>query len=272
MPSPYFTLQVSRHAEPEVIAAAYRTLARKYHPDKNSSYGSTKRMQEINSAYAILKDPLKRRDYDRAHPIHASYYQPQSGESIDWSSPRDPDDSADWARSYSRRRTHPVHVSRPGFLRRNWGCLLYILLGLFAFYQTLVTVAGKPLPLPLKTSTPTAGLPAGCIRWTDAGQFDGQEKCVIGRIVKVDYKVDDLTGSGMWTAHFSLDPENDFSLISVGTDLSDWDGQCVIASGTLMDREDVREYLTNPQPTMVDSDPLDERGLLITYARTELCG
>ncbi len=70
MPDPYSTLQVDRRAEAEVIAAAYRSLARKYHPDKNASETSTKRMQELNAAYEILGDPAKRRAYDRvnAHP------------------------------------------------------------------------------------------------------------------------------------------------------------------------------------------------------------
>src|SRR4030042_2860649 len=50
MPDYYSTLQVDRRAEPEVIAAASRSLARKYHPDKNDSAASTKRMQELNAA------------------------------------------------------------------------------------------------------------------------------------------------------------------------------------------------------------------------------
>jgi len=61
----YEILQVSPNAEPEVIAAAYRRLARKYHPDVNKSPQAAKRMKQINVAYEILRDPAKRAAYDR---------------------------------------------------------------------------------------------------------------------------------------------------------------------------------------------------------------
>jgi len=62
----YRVLQVDPDAEPEVIAAAYRKLAAKYHPDVNSSPEANTRMQEINVAYGVLGDPSARAEYDRA--------------------------------------------------------------------------------------------------------------------------------------------------------------------------------------------------------------
>jgi curved DNA-binding protein CbpA len=61
----YKILQVDPTADPEVIAAAYKRLSLKYHPDANPDPQSNWRMQEINEAYQVLKDPLKRRDYDQ---------------------------------------------------------------------------------------------------------------------------------------------------------------------------------------------------------------
>lgn len=62
----YRTLQVTRDAEPEVIERAYRALARKYHPDATGGdSGDVARMQAINSAYEVLRDPLRRTAYDR---------------------------------------------------------------------------------------------------------------------------------------------------------------------------------------------------------------
>jgi curved DNA-binding protein CbpA len=62
----YETLQVHSMAEPEIIEAAYRRLARKYHPDVNRAANAVERMQAINAAYATLSDPVKRAAYDRS--------------------------------------------------------------------------------------------------------------------------------------------------------------------------------------------------------------
>jgi len=59
----YEVLQVSPRAEPEVIRAAYRTLARKYHPDFG---GDARQMVKLNEAWDVLGDPLRRAGYDAA--------------------------------------------------------------------------------------------------------------------------------------------------------------------------------------------------------------
>jgi curved DNA-binding protein CbpA len=61
MNDPYEILQVHRKAEPEVIRAAYRALARKYHPDFG---GEPARMVAISEAFAILGDVERRTAYD----------------------------------------------------------------------------------------------------------------------------------------------------------------------------------------------------------------
>lgn len=60
----YRILQVDPAAEPEVIEAAYRRLAHKYHPDVSADPGADERMREINAAYAILSDTGQREEYD----------------------------------------------------------------------------------------------------------------------------------------------------------------------------------------------------------------
>jgi len=59
----YLILQVQPSAEPEVIQAAYRRLALKYHPDVEDS--NLVQMQELNEAYEVLSKPDKRAAYDR---------------------------------------------------------------------------------------------------------------------------------------------------------------------------------------------------------------
>jgi curved DNA-binding protein CbpA len=62
----YAILHVLPSAEIDVIKAAYKALARKYHPDTfdgDKAYAS-KRMQEINDAFGVIGDPDKRKKYD----------------------------------------------------------------------------------------------------------------------------------------------------------------------------------------------------------------
>jgi curved DNA-binding protein CbpA len=62
----YDILRVTPQAEPEVIESAYRRLARMYHPDVSDSPDCTRVMQEINEAYEVLCDPLRRERYDES--------------------------------------------------------------------------------------------------------------------------------------------------------------------------------------------------------------
>jgi hypothetical protein len=64
-PDLYEILQVSPQAEPDVIEAAYRRLARKYHPDVSPEPATLQRMSELNHAHDILIDPEKRAVYDQ---------------------------------------------------------------------------------------------------------------------------------------------------------------------------------------------------------------
>ncbi len=61
----YKILQIDPEAEPEIVEAAYKRLARKYHPDVNPASDAKERMQAINLAYETLGDPRRRAEYDR---------------------------------------------------------------------------------------------------------------------------------------------------------------------------------------------------------------
>jgi len=61
---PYKTLQVDPEAEDEVIQAAYRRLARKYHPDLAASPEAAARMSAINAAWELIGDPEARRAFE----------------------------------------------------------------------------------------------------------------------------------------------------------------------------------------------------------------
>ena len=63
----YSVLGVSEGASREEIKRAFRKLAMKYHPDKNlgNEQWAGEKFKEINEAYAVLGDEMKRQEYDR---------------------------------------------------------------------------------------------------------------------------------------------------------------------------------------------------------------
>ena len=78
----YETLGVGVDASPEVIQRVYRQLAKAYHPDTNpdNPVGAEK-LKKLSEAYETLKDPAKRRRYDRALGLGApGASRPQSPE------------------------------------------------------------------------------------------------------------------------------------------------------------------------------------------------
>nr|CAA96305.1 DnaJ homologue [Pisum sativum] len=61
----YATLGVPKSATVKDIKAAYRRLARQYHPDVNKEPGATDKFKEISNAYEVLSDDKKRALYDQ---------------------------------------------------------------------------------------------------------------------------------------------------------------------------------------------------------------
>jgi molecular chaperone DnaJ len=77
---PYSVLGVDRKASADDIKKAYRKLARQYHPDRNPDDPSAEeRFKEIQSAYDILGDPDKRKQYDRGGIFFGSGGRPGAG-------------------------------------------------------------------------------------------------------------------------------------------------------------------------------------------------
>jgi DnaJ-class molecular chaperone len=63
---PYHVLQVAPGAEQEVVNAAFRALALKYHPDRDQTQYASRRMTQLNEAYALVRDEAARARWDRA--------------------------------------------------------------------------------------------------------------------------------------------------------------------------------------------------------------
>jgi curved DNA-binding protein len=62
----YEDLQISPNADQETIERVYRLLAKRYHPDNNSS-GSVEKFNIITNAYRVLSQPEKRAAYDATY-------------------------------------------------------------------------------------------------------------------------------------------------------------------------------------------------------------
>lgn len=73
----YILLGIHKTANPNEIKAAYRRLAKKYHPDKTSGNKLAEDyFKEIQQAYSVLSNSAKRKNYDLSHSVGSAYYQP----------------------------------------------------------------------------------------------------------------------------------------------------------------------------------------------------
>jgi molecular chaperone DnaJ len=82
----YDILGVSRSANDKELKAAYRKLARKYHPDVNpGDKTAEEKFKEVSGAFAVLSDPDKRAKYDRlGHDAFEPGFDPFQGTTIDF--------------------------------------------------------------------------------------------------------------------------------------------------------------------------------------------
>ncbi len=66
----YKVLGVKKDASADEIKKAYRTLARKHHPDKNPDNASAEaKFKEVSEAYDVLSDAKTRKEYDEARTL-----------------------------------------------------------------------------------------------------------------------------------------------------------------------------------------------------------
>ncbi len=77
----YESLGVSKTASQDEIKKAYRKLVREVHPDKNP--GNEERFKEVQSAYDVLSDPEKRKQYDAVGSTNGNF-NPAGGTTFDF--------------------------------------------------------------------------------------------------------------------------------------------------------------------------------------------
>jgi DnaJ-class molecular chaperone len=92
----YELLGLDRNACPREITAAFRRLAKRWHPDVNSEHSkdATEQMQYIAAAYEVLRDPDRRAAYDRSLHLDTERPPPTAGD--DESSEGGPTSAGGW--------------------------------------------------------------------------------------------------------------------------------------------------------------------------------
>lgn len=93
----YEVLGVSKSATDEEIKKAYRSLAKKYHPDlnKDNPEEAAAKFKEVSEAYEVLKDPEKKAKYDRFG--HAAFDQTAGATAEEHTPAASPDSTWIWA-------------------------------------------------------------------------------------------------------------------------------------------------------------------------------
>lgn len=162
----YDNLQVARTASPEVIKAAYRSLSAKYHPDRNPGDQRCARiMAIINEAYAVLSDPVRRRQHDAwidafTDPPEPDFYQACGGaRSNDQQGDRPGSDTSEtkmsqWAtRSGQRSRSEPLELN----LAARAGVVVVLLgiIGLLIYFMQPGQMNGRSNYNPNPTAEPS---------------------------------------------------------------------------------------------------------------------
>jgi DnaJ domain len=93
----YDNLKVAKNAPFEVIRAAYRVLAQRYHPDLNRSPDAARVMKLLNEAYAVLSDQQRRAAHDawiEEHLIKEALDEAMAGNGHEHGAPETPSHQA----------------------------------------------------------------------------------------------------------------------------------------------------------------------------------
>lgn len=209
LPDYYEILMVSPRATTEVLDAAYRKLAQRYHPDATSAGSSDdggEHMRLLNEAHDVLGDPMRRSKYDLVRGLQVPDRPAQNTWAPDSNPSPSPKATPEWDwTSYPRagagpsdRAGSPTAAQRGGSrlgrktLLTAVACL--VLLGACGF-NALLGGSGTPGRAPAETATPVD--PAAYFRnqvgpWTNSGELP---PVTLTSLPKPDYVSADLAGA-----------------------------------------------------------------------------
>lgn len=122
----YDNLHISKQASPEVVRAAYKVLAQKWHPDKNPNQQekSERYFKIIRVAYEILSDPKSRAEYDAFLQASDETIKPA------WKS-----DKKSNTNQNTEKKPNENHSSRPSRLKAKvWSISKQIFIAILLFF------------------------------------------------------------------------------------------------------------------------------------------
>jgi curved DNA-binding protein CbpA len=116
---PYAVLGLERGATAVQVARAHRRLAKRHHPDLHpqETIDADERMRRINEAWQILSNPIRRADYDRAHPqagTAGSKHWAASRHAVRPAPPTSTRTWASWRATAAETRAAPRTIRQPG--------------------------------------------------------------------------------------------------------------------------------------------------------------
>lgn len=115
---PYAVLGVPRDASALQVARAHRRLAKRHHPDLHEGAAeAADRMRRINEAWAVLSNPTRRAEYDRANPAAGTPSGGHWGATRSPIRPQAPSSTRTWATwraTAEQTRAAPRTVRQPG--------------------------------------------------------------------------------------------------------------------------------------------------------------
>ncbi|NIM95048.1 MAG: DnaJ domain-containing protein [Anaerolineales bacterium] len=200
---PFKVLQVSRDAEEEVIEAAYRSLSRKYHPDRADEAVDQERMKEINWAYDVLKDPSKRSDWASRQKESEARAKSETKEYDDSTSRQEPPPDRQTSPHQPPPTTAYYPRQRGGGGGLSLSKIFLFLIGISILISVISSLSNSQEPSPSTVSSssssakyttptrttrprPTNTPPPQCIRWNKVSSMHvGRSICVYGRIVRI---------------------------------------------------------------------------------------
>ena len=199
--SHYDNLQVSRNASEQVIRAAYRTLASKYHPDKCEvpADEAHRIMKLLNQAYAVLSDPASRKKHDEWLVQQSA--KPPSPQPA--SSPPVPPASTSRTPSQQPASTEPVRGLRPPvwLVVVGGGAAIWAISSLPSYQSNTTSSAPYTVATP---SASTTNVPVGLERCK--GSYE-QAKCE-----ELERKLAAETPEERRSRQSSLEPSRKFTL------------------------------------------------------------